>query len=1175
LLSHRNISSHRLSDIHAGFHAIDTGKDGQLDIHEVGRAFHQLDIPLTQPQLNILFDAADVDKAGYIAYPELVEEIYSHIQEIVEQDPVTQEKLRKKKEKKEAVERHRKAAAKKIAEEQNALLAELTEQTKKERKNVRRLERFLKQTEEEIHVLDSFSGVEERGGADAVLGRTGPNQHQTEHAKQLESFRAARKEAEHMLAEMVKTQERTAERCVAIQAKAKEAKAVLGLDSTAADVPLQVAVGVDGAGEAVADLDGAGEAVADLDGAGEATADLDEAGEAVADPAEQGQVVAGEFSDEKQDDEKAMTAVEKAEKKKRKAEKKKRKAEKKRKKAEKTKRKKEEQSKKQAASKGQQGSSEPEKAASEVTRQQDITSATAALFDSVELDSSGKATAKALLEMLESGRKGEWDPFAEVMSNKLSSVIPETKPLDVHMKTVIGQAASRKRRSRVVQSPDSDSDSDDDSPLPEPVKMDHQEFLQLLASHVQADESAAQVDNRTSGGAQVGGIPEQHLLTSPSDGAILDASSTNGSSSSLPSPLQRFTSWPGAADLPSERILPPDYGSPTPEGSSEDSDEEEEGQSSVRKGGSRIARNLGLEVDGAAAESGGTTTDTTTPPRKKPRTFKLTVSIDPTVEEETEIEVEASDIDGLHREVKKAMGLDERLDIRLSAEAQPTLPHGASPRAVSNLAQLPSPAKIQVWMRDPLPTEDSISETGEEEEDDDEDEDVDDHDESEQTTVPEQDDGVAKPGAGAGSSNMKDPFQRPEGTAQIDVSQSLPALGVGVDSSLDAGGDNEQDDDDDDSDEDDSDSDSSDDETDSDSDTDEEEGMDLSELRSAFSAVEAASSRQSVQLEAAERKTQAAIQETLSTLAAEEASSDVEPPPPATNENQAAQFGSAVFTDPSAPQQLTGAEALENALRPVTAPQHMAALRKPSLLQASSGSVSWRDVVPLSPRALSARQQDEQLTAVAEALRTPPTTIQGLTLSASSFPTSWSGREATAARDGGYVPIRPWGPSTPRNQTPTRLASLAGETSGPPVVVHSATHNGYVLGQAKLGKPGRSLRLRPATSSALPSGGQQGLLANSRSTLPPVWSSGSLATIVPSLPAEPVSHEVMPHAVFLSASGPITPRVALRSIGSRGSSRGKLQQHYSYANMPNSAPVRGSRANFKFAPRTPLGNIRV
>eukprot|EP01046_Picozoa_sp_COSAG06_P057443 COSAG06_NODE_11203_length_1546_cov_1.881133_2_plen_46_part_01 len=46
MLSHRNISSHRLSDIHAGFHAIDTGKDGQLDIHEVGRAFHQLDIPL-------------------------------------------------------------------------------------------------------------------------------------------------------------------------------------------------------------------------------------------------------------------------------------------------------------------------------------------------------------------------------------------------------------------------------------------------------------------------------------------------------------------------------------------------------------------------------------------------------------------------------------------------------------------------------------------------------------------------------------------------------------------------------------------------------------------------------------------------------------------------------------------------------------------------------------------------------------------------------------------------------------------------------------------------------------------------------------------------------------------------------------------------------------------------
>ena len=365
-------------------------------------------------------------------------------------------------------------------------------------------------------------------------------------------------------------------------------------------------------------------------------------------------------------------------------------------------------------------------------------------------------------------------------------------------------------------------------------------------------------------------------------------------------------------------------------------------------------------------------------------------------------------------------------------------------------------------------------------------------------------------------------------------------------------------------------------------------------MRAAFSAVEAASSKQSVMLKAVERKTEATLQATLAAVAAGEG--DNAEVGAVRSMPSAGMPQSAVFTDPSVPA-ANGFGALENALCPVTAPDKWKGTpgqRRPPMPQTSYGSFGSLGGTAFTPREL-ARLQDEQLTAVAEALRTPPTTINGLTLSASCFPKSWSGREAVAVREGGYVPIRPGldsvlatrrpsapaGPGTPRSTTPQRLASITGTfemkmqslgtPSGLPVVVHSSAHQGYVLGQAKLGKQGRGLRLRSSTSNAAELGTPAGgTFPGSQSTLlPPVWSTCSVATLVPSLPTEPTSQEILPHAIHLSQ--PVTPRAGvLRSPRTGSRERPAPPPGGYYATMPSTAPMRGQTANFRFALRTPL-----
>lgn len=46
---------------------MDTGKDGELDIYEVDKAFKRLDIALNPSQLKILFSTIDHDQSGYIS----------------------------------------------------------------------------------------------------------------------------------------------------------------------------------------------------------------------------------------------------------------------------------------------------------------------------------------------------------------------------------------------------------------------------------------------------------------------------------------------------------------------------------------------------------------------------------------------------------------------------------------------------------------------------------------------------------------------------------------------------------------------------------------------------------------------------------------------------------------------------------------------------------------------------------------------------------------------------------------------------------------------------------------------------------------------------------------------------------------------------------------------------
>eukprot|EP01043_Picozoa_sp_COSAG02_P030871 COSAG02_NODE_1992_length_10163_cov_93.953200_5_plen_955_part_00 len=947
-----------LADIHAAFHSNDTGKDGHLSISEVGRALNQLKIALTDSQLQVIFDAADTSRSGKVSYPELVAEIHTHIQEIIEQDPLAQQKMRKKK---EAEEFRRRAAAKKVFEQQHGLMAELSEQNRQEEKSIKRIQRFLRQTEAKISSLSD--DVAKRGGANAVLGRNGSQNESGKLDSKLESLRVARDEAKKMLADLIKTHERTEAHVATIQEKTKAAQEALGLDA-----------GVD-----------------------DAVTLSETIQSAVAEP-------------HAEDDRQAATKVNRKSKRAR--------------------------SQKKSAS---------ELKAEEAVQQVQIAAATEALFAVVEADSSGQATVQALIDVLESDQQGEWTKFTDFFAEKLRAAAPAlvVETVDTDAREVATQAADRETQSQGPAAADTrhftESGSDGGGSPQMPRKVDRATFIQMISAPRAG--ALTQVNGRCSD--ETGAIDDEVLLTSPSDG-VLDGTPTKLSFE--PSPLTHSASWPGVSALPSERELPPNHFSHLESG--------EEDEASNVPGGT---------IANAPREKPAT-------PNPKLRTFKLTVSVnDPGTDGSTEIDVQATNIDDLHREVKKELKLDENLDIRLSAEGQWGPPGHSSPRAIHSLSQLPSPARIQVWKRDEV-----------------------------QFDLTEEEDG-----------------------APVEESQSMPLLDTAI-----AGDETTT-------------SDSDDDAEDSDDMSDGE--LDLSDLRAAFSAVESASSKQRAKVQAAERMTEATVQETISLLDSAQSTQQVNA--------GAAQHRSAVFTDPSAPAPIAGAAALERALRPVTAPHHGVS---EFVQQNSSGKLSWQ-------RELT-RRQDEQLTAVAEALRTPSTTVQGLTMSTSAFPSKWSGVEVAPTRDRGYVPIRPRGPSTPRNPTPARLASLGTENAGPPVVVHSATHNGYVLGMSKLGKPGRGLRLRPSTSHA---GGLDGL-SSSQSTLPPVWSSGSLATLVPSLPAEPVSREVMPHAVFLSA--PMTARVgtALRPVGSAASN------YRYYQNMPNSAPTRGSKANFRVSLRTPL-----
>ena len=192
------------------------------------------------------------------------------------------------------------------------------------------------------------------------------------------------------------------------------------------------------------------------------------------------------------------------------------------------------------------------------------------------------------------------------------------------------------------------------------------------------------------------------------------------------------------------------------------------------------------------------------------------------------------------------------------------------------------------------------------------------------------------------------------------------------------------------------------------------------------------------------------------------------------------------------------------------------------------------------------------------------------------------------------------------------------------MVVHSAAHEGYVLGGAKAG--GRSLRLRPATSDAAYRPGALNAMASgsmaSMGVLPPVWSASSVASLLPTMPTEPVrsnrpfstralahsaarvwaggsccaaarclplrraatahqpsrpSHTPRHHQTVLPkpcphrrrGSTPLTIACAQRRVVYSSSSR----------SMPMSAPMRGGKRDTRVMLRTPLeratGRVRV
>ena len=127
-------------------------------------------------------------------------------------------------------------------------------------------------------------------------------------------------------------------------------------------------------------------------------------------------------------------------------------------------------------------------------RQAAITAATTALFDAVDLDSSGQATVQALMEVLQSGQQGEWTAFANTFTEQLQAVAPEPAPnktVDIDMRAMIQQAADRNVRSTdpAVLDSDSDTESDDGVSLQQSSKVDLDTFMQMVvAAH--ADGSA-------------------------------------------------------------------------------------------------------------------------------------------------------------------------------------------------------------------------------------------------------------------------------------------------------------------------------------------------------------------------------------------------------------------------------------------------------------------------------------------------------------------------------------------------------------------------------------------------------------------------------------------------------------------------------------------------------------
>ena len=249
----------------------------------------------------------------------------------------------------------------------------------------------------------------------------------------------------------------------------------------------------------------------------------------------------------------------------------------------------------------------------------------AEIFDSLEVDEQGRVPVEALRAALLE-QSGEWAPSAQAWAEQLR------------------KESSRKAKAAATGDGAAATEAGDGAGA---MLLSRQDFVELAAVRP----------------------------TPPAAGAEAAA-------------VKRSSSWPGAADVPSERPLPLEQ----------------------------------LELDGledsgradSAAESAQpppTPESSTKGPRRR-RIFRLTVQVNPLVDEEEEIEVEASHIAELHREVHTALGLPEGLDIRLTepvdAAAPPPAPEGgaedysgmASPMPLRSLRELQSPAKIQVWMRD-------------------------------------------------------------------------------------------------------------------------------------------------------------------------------------------------------------------------------------------------------------------------------------------------------------------------------------------------------------------------------------------------------------------------------------------------------------------------------------------